>query len=199
MTLGFDTTGFKDKLERYRFILMIVVNAGIFAAIFFLLIMPQYDSMKKLELQHKEVTQDYEMLVGVQKGMAQYKKEYAAIQEKFEKALAELPERKDIPNIVRTMALLGGETRVKVRFFEPKQVTNRDFYGELPIEMRYVGSYQNLGAFFDEIRRMQRIVQVPTFSLETKGPPGNFFIEGSCIAKTFLYVQPPKDAKGTKG
>jgi type IV pilus assembly protein PilO len=178
---------------------MIVVNVAIFAGFFLLLVMPQYDAKKKLELQMKEVTKDYETLVGLQKGMADFKREYAALQERFERALAELPDRKDIPSIVRTMALLGGETRVKVRFFEPKSVVTRDFYGELPIEMRYAGSYQNLGFFFDEVRRMQRIVQVPVFSLEVKGPPGQAVIEGSCIAKTFLFIRPPKDEKGKKG
>ncbi len=199
MTLGVDTGPIKDFLERFRLIIMIGVNVAIFAIVFLMVIMPQYETKRKLELQYKEVAKDHEMLVGLHKGMAQFKKEYAAIKESFEKALAELPDRKDIPDIVRTMAQLGGETRVKVRFFEPKAVTNRDFYGELPIEMRYVGSYQNLGFFFDELRRMQRIVQVPVFSLEAKGPPGQIFLEGSCMARTYLFIRPPKDPKGGKG
>jgi len=73
-----------------------------------------------------------------------------------------------------------------VKYFAPKAVQALDFYSELPFEIRYAAPYHNIGYFFDGMRKMERIVHVTSFSLESKGNADKVVLEGSCSAKAYV-------------
>jgi type IV pilus assembly protein PilO len=199
MNLRFDPSRYTNLIERYRYPSIILANLLIFGLIFFFAILPQQETKKKLELQHSDLQKEYTALLNIQMGMEQFRRDFEKSKGDLQRALAELPERKDIPGILRTISTIGGETRVKIRFFEPKNIINKDFYAELPFEMKYSGGYANVGQFFDDIRRMQRIVHLPIFFLEAKGPPTKVYLEGTCTARTFLFTkEQPQVTKGSK-
>jgi type IV pilus assembly protein PilO len=103
--------------------------------------------------------------------------------------------------------LVGQEAKLRVKFFEPKQLQAKDFYYELPFELRYTGGYHNAGYFFDGVRKLDRIIHVANFSLESKVVASKLTMEGTCLAKTYVYSkempqeqvsQKPKNAKDEK-
>ncbi len=81
-----------------------------------------------------------------------------------------------------------------MKYFAPKESVPREFYLELPFEMKYTGSYHSIGYFFDGIRKLERIIHITSFSLEAKetGPRG--ILEGSCLAKTYVFIKEPLPA-----
>jgi type IV pilus assembly protein PilO len=197
MKLAFDHPDFKGFLSRYGKWLIIVTNLLVAGVVFYFLLLPQYEEKERLRNQQNELAKELADLATIQQNMKRFRQEYKELQVTLQNALDQLPEKKDVPNILRAVSAAGGETRVKIRYFEPKPTIARDFYAELPVELRYSGAYHNLGHFFDEVRRMQRIVHIPVFSLEAKGPANKITIEGSCIAKTFLFVkEQPAPKKG---
>jgi type IV pilus assembly protein PilO len=71
----------------------------------------------------------------------------------------------------------------------------QEFYWELPFEMRYRAPYHSIGYFFDEIRKLERIVHITSFSLEAKEAGQKTVLEGTCIAKTYVYSKEPLPKK----
>jgi type IV pilus assembly protein PilO len=199
MSLRFDLSRYESLFGKYRYPAIVLANLLIFGLIFYFGLLPQREAKEKLHLEHKDLQKEYTALLNIQMSIEQFRRDHDKSRGELQKVLGELPEQKDVPGILRNISKIGGETRVKVRFFEPKGMVNKDFYAELPIEMRYSGAYVNIGQFFDDIRRMQRIVHLPVFFLEAKGPAAKVYLEGSCVARTFLFTkEPPQVTKGQK-
>lgn len=193
MNLQFNTGPLANIFNRYKLLFIIAGNIIIFGVVFFFLILPQFDAKEKLHKQYSDLQKEYDTLIAIKNNLDTFKRDLAKVKQQLDEALSQLPERKDIPNLLRAISNISGETQVKVRYFEPKDMKSSEFFAELPIEIRYSGSYHNMGHFFDELRKMERIVHIPVFSLEAKGPPTKIVLDGSLTARTFLYVkQQPK-------
>jgi type IV pilus assembly protein PilO len=161
------------------------------------------DTKKKLTNDYQLVKKDLDKMVEIKNNMEKYRQEYAQVQETLSQILRQLPETKDIPNLLRNVSTIGTETRVKVTYFEPGAVQNKDFYGEFPFNFKFVGPFHNIGYFFDGIRKLERVIDIRSFSLVAKGAPPRVFLEGEGSAKSYVYLkeQPKpqvKDAKNAK-
>jgi type IV pilus assembly protein PilO len=71
--------------------------------------------------------------------------------------------------------------------FRPGQVTVRDYYAELPINVRLTANYHDLAAFTSDIANLPRIVTLNNISIampSTATTPLTF----EAVAKTFRYL-----------
>lgn len=206
MKLSLDPTEIKKKIIKiptiYKLIFCLFFNGLIFAALFYYLIMPQIETKRLLNEEHVKLKQQLDNMVAIKNNMEKFRKEYAQLQEMLQQTLKQLPETKDIPNLLRNVSTLGTETRLKITYFEPKPVQNKEFYAELPFTIRYNGPFHHIGYFFDGIRKLERIINVTSFSLapDPKKVAGKLNLTGECTAKTYVYLkqQPKQDKKEGK-
>lgn len=205
MKLSANFRGIGNKLPRMskgqKLFIVIGLNVILFVFLFFFLINPLLDTKKKLTSDYQSVKRDLDKMVDIKNNIGKYRQEYAQMQEVLAQILRQLPETKDIPNLLRNVSSIGTETRVKVTYFEPGAVQNKDFYGEFPFKFKFVGPFHNVGYFFDGIRKLERVVDVRSFSLVAKGTPPRIFLEGEGAAKSYVYLkeQPkPQQVKDEK-
>ena len=63
-------------------------------------------------------------------------------------------------------------------------------YAEIPYTLEAEGTYHNLGAFFDQISKFPRIINVSEISIKAKEPPEpNRTISAECVATTFVLQE----------
>jgi type IV pilus assembly protein PilO len=188
-----------SKIKRtYKILFSLIVNSLIFALLFYFVITPQIDTKQRLTADLNKLNAEFQSMVIVKNNMEKYRKEYAQLQEILQQMLKELPETKDIPNLLRNVSGAGGEARLKITYFEPKAVQNKEFYAELPFSVRYNGPFHHVGYFFDSVRKLERIINITSFSLsfEPKSSSANIVLRGDCTAKTYVYLkEQPKQQK----
>lgn len=189
--------------RRYKIIAVIGINALIFAALFTFFLYPQIEEKKKLDADYLTASQELNRLLAIKNNIEKTRQEYTALQESLEKAFSQMPEQKDIPNLLRQVSMIGQETKLRIKSFTPREPTARDFYLEVPFELKYAGPYHNVGYFFDGIRRLDRIIHVTSFTLEEKSGGPKLGLEGTVTAKTYMYSKEaakdkPKEKKETK-
>lgn len=80
---------------------------------------------------------------------------------------------------------------LQFELFKPGQVVVKDYYAELPIDIRITGSYHDVGAFTSDIANLPRIVTLNNMSV-TAGKDGVLTLDA--IAKTFRYLDPEEVA-----
>jgi type IV pilus assembly protein PilO len=187
------------KIRRsYKVLFSIVVNSLIFGLLFYFIIIPQMDTKQRLAADLNKLNGELQSMITVKNNMEKYRKEYAQLQEVLQQMLRELPETKDIPNLLRNVSGAGAEARLKITYFEPKPIQNKEFYAELPFSIRYNGPFHHVGYFFDSVRKLERIINITSFSLslEPKSSPSNIVLRGDCTAKTYVYLkEQPKQQK----
>jgi type IV pilus assembly protein PilO len=70
--------------------------------------------------------------------------------------------------------------------FKPaQQETMRDFYAELPIQVKVAGTYHDMGAFASDVGQLSRIVTLNDVKIDTQ-KDGTLTMEA--IARTFRYL-----------
>ena len=207
MKLRLDASMITKTRRMYRILLMLALAIAAFAAVYFVLLVPQLDQKRFLEGEYRNAKQELDRLTTMKANFEKSQKEYFHLKENLENVLVQMPEQKDVPNLLRQVSFLGQEAKLRVKFFEPKALQPKEFCLELPVELRYSGGYHNAGYFFDGVRKLDRIIHVANFSLESKNVASKLTIEGTCLAKTYVYnknlaqeqtKEKPKDAKDDK-
>lgn len=201
MKLALDTKSIRNKIVKismvYKLIFILCFNGLIFGFFAYFMIIPQVDTKKNLAREYQEIKRNLDRLVAIKNNLPKTKIEYAQLKEILRQTLNQLPDTKDIPNLLRNISSVGSENGLKVRYFEPKAIQNKEFYGEVPFEIRYSGGFHNIALFFDGIRRLERIIDVTSFTLEapSKSDTRNLVLQGKATAKTYVYLRDEQRAK----
>ncbi|MDY7038440.1 MAG: type 4a pilus biogenesis protein PilO, partial [Thermodesulfobacteriota bacterium] len=109
-----------------------------------------------------------------------------------------LPNKKEIPDLLRTITKLGRESNLEFRLFSPRAERRKGFYLEIPVSIIVSGSYHNVAMFFDKVGRMDRIVNILNVSMKPVKALSTRLVT-TCSAITFRFVPPKaKPKKRTK-
>ena len=100
-----------------------------------------------------------------------YQDQKAEIDRVFGALLKLLPNKTEIEALLVEINQSGLGRGLQFELFKPGAESRRDFYAELPIQVKLVGSYHDIGAFASDIGRLSRIVTLRNISL-TPGAGG---------------------------
>ncbi len=201
MKAGFNTKGLARKIEKipakYKTIIVLVIALVALFCLVYFMAKPKWEEIKQLESDYNQKQTQLNALVKMKNNLEKYRKEYAQMQEVLQDILKQLPESKDIPNLLRNITSVSEESRLKIKYFEPKEIKNKEFYSELPFEIKFSGPFSSVASFLDDVRKLERLVNITNFTLEAKGTPRNVVLEGSCSANAYVYLKekPKTDAK----
>lgn len=96
--------------------------------------------------------------------------------------LRELPESREIPGLIRQIADLGVRTGLHISLIKPLPEQRKEFYAEIPIQVRVQGQYHAVGRFFDELVHLERVISVDGVQIEAASQ------ETQCLATTFRFL-----------
>jgi type IV pilus assembly protein PilO len=106
--------------------------------------------------------------------------EYVATLEK------QLPSKAEMDALLSDINQAGLGRGLQFELFKPGQVVVKDYYAELPIDIKITGSYHDVAAFTSDIANLPRIVTLNNLSLDT-GKDNNL-LSMEAVAKTFRYL-----------
>jgi type IV pilus assembly protein PilO len=122
--------------------------------------------------------------------LPKFKKETADMKSKRQKALEQLPNEKDIDRLLEDISSLAIESGLEILLFKPEQEVKRNFYAEIPVELKLSGSYHDLALFYDKIANLPRIVNVSELLIEKpQEVDGRNILQASCTAKTYKFIE----------
>jgi type IV pilus assembly protein PilO len=120
----------------------------------------------------------------------------------FKTAMKALPERQEIPSLLTSISRSGQDVGLNFSLFAPKPDVPREFYAEIPVEIKATGGYHDLAVFFDKVARLPRIVNIKSLGMEMNKKKGvnldPLDLQMSCKAVTYKFVEPPRKQPGMK-
>ncbi|MFT5728867.1 MAG: type IV pilus assembly protein PilO [Desulforhopalus sp.] len=128
----------------------------------------------------------------------QFEKELAEAQKEFEKMAMLLPKDKEIPRLLKDISSLGRNAGLDFFTFKPLAEIPKDFYAELPVSINVRGPYHNMGFFFDQVSKLERIVSVTNIKMSSpKKEGGEMLLKSDCKLVTYRFtnVELPKEPK----
>jgi type IV pilus assembly protein PilO len=133
----------------------------------------------KLKEAYKNKIQQAVNLDGLRKQKEQVG-EYVATLEK------QLPSKAEMDALLSDINQAGLGRGLQIELFKPGQVVVRDYYAELPIELKVTGNYHDIGQFTSDIANLPRIVTLNNLSLASGKAGGPLTLD--TVAKTFRYL-----------
>jgi type IV pilus assembly protein PilO len=107
--------------------------------------------------------------------------QYVATMEK------QLPSKAEMAALLSEITQAGVGRAMTFENFKPGQIAAKDYYAELPIDIKLTGNYHDMGEFASDIARLSRIVTLNNLSI-TAGKDSTLVLD--VVAKTFRYLDP---------
>ncbi len=125
-----------------------------------------------------------------------HRKQLVEIDQKFGALLKQLPNKTEMESLLIDINQAGLGRGLQFVLFKPGGEVRRDFYAELPIQLKLTGNYHDLGSFAGDIAKLSRIVTLNDISL-VPGAGGTMSMDS--VAKTFRYLDEQELAAARKG
>jgi len=114
-------------------------------------------------------------------------------------AEVQLPDKKEIPDLLSAISSAGRESGLEIMLFRQKPERFQDFYAEVPVDVLVRGNYHQVATFFDRVGQLDRIVNVSDIAMkEPKDESGTMIIDTSCSAVTFRFLDEAERDKVAK-
>ena len=124
------------------------------------------------------------------KDLPRVRKEVDELDVKLKIVLAELPDKREIPDLLASISNLAREAGLEVNLFRPMPEQLREFYAEVPVSVAVEGTFHQITTFFDEVGRLARIVNINQINIkDPQVNPDKVGVKGECVATTFRYLE----------
>jgi len=189
------------KLSTSKKVLILV---GILCAItglyFYAFFNPRQEELKVLKDDLNKQIKELNESKAITRDLKRFKEQAEALNVELANALTQLPNEKEIPEILKNITSLGKESNLEFTLFRPKTEEPQQFYAKVPIELIVLGSYHNTGIFFDKMSKLPRIINVVDFNMSrTKDIKGKLenevLVKTSCVVNTYRFIEKKSEEK----
>lgn len=165
---------------------------------FFISYQPNYQKITALSDQQTKIEKTLTGIKAALKNRPQLQHDLDATKAVFEETSKLLPKDKEIPKLLADISSLGRTAGLDFLTFKPQADIPKDFYSEIPVDIDITGPYHNVGFFFDQVSKLDRIVSVLNVKMGTPKKEGNeMLLNSNCklITYRFTNVELPKTPK----
>jgi type IV pilus assembly protein PilO len=150
---------------------------------------PRSDEMAKLndsvEIARNEKTAKLQKAAN----LPRLKKDIQQLEMELTKAIAQLPNKKEIADLLRTISAKASQSGLDILLFRPRAETFQEFYAEVPVDITVKGSFHNTVGFFDEVGRLNRLVNIDNIGFKNPTVAGdNVILETTSVATAFRFL-----------
>ncbi|MEY3747861.1 MAG: hypothetical protein RL194_1320 [Pseudomonadota bacterium] len=158
-------------------------------------------ALEQLEVSHNKEMQLRKVFLDKKKqaiNLDAYRKQLEEVDRTFGEMLKQLPDKSQMAALLTDINQVGLARGLEFELFKPGKEVVGDFYAELPIQIKVLGNYHDLGGFAEDISRLPRIVTlndvvITKVSAAKKSRSGPVSEDKSAllleaVAKTYRYL-----------
>jgi type IV pilus assembly protein PilO len=147
-------------------LLLLVLFIGLLVGAYFLDWSDQLEQLDAGYAQETKLKEEYKNKKQQSVNLDLYRQQLREIDSSFGALLKQLPNRSQMDALLVDINQAGLGRGLQFELFKPAaQESARDFYTELPIQLKVIGSYHDIGAFASDIGGLSRIVTLNDISL----------------------------------
>ena len=121
--------------------------------------------------------------------LARLRKDLRQLDVELKMAVAQLPDKREIAELLSGISAKAQQVGLDVLLFRPRPETFQDFYAEVPVDIIVKGSFHNTVSFFDEVGRLNRLVNIDNIGFKNPTAAGdNILLETTSVATAFRFL-----------
>jgi type IV pilus assembly protein PilO len=164
---------------------LIGILAGIIVGAYFLDWQGQIEDLEKGKAEETKLKDDYLAKKKTSINLDLHKQQVREIEQSFGALLKQLPNRAQMDALLVDINQAGLGRGLQFELFKPAASESaKEFYAELPIQVRVVGNYHDMGAFASDLGQLSRIVTLNDVTITPKDNQ----LQMDATARTFRYL-----------
>jgi type IV pilus assembly protein PilO len=191
---------------------VILSGAVVSAALYFTVFKSQNEKNAAAQHALEDKIRENNELESYRPKLKQIEQQLAELKQQLEIEARIVPDEKQVDGFITMMGAEAVKAGVELRRYEAKDNKQQQYYTEVPFDMELDGSYYSALKFFDQVSKLERIVNISGLLVSTtKNPAGakvkhtyqyapNESIVAKFTATTYFSrdLQPPAAAAGAK-
>ncbi|MEL6345161.1 MAG: type 4a pilus biogenesis protein PilO [Myxococcota bacterium] len=196
---------FNDLIERLsrtprsqRLLLYVVMYVALIGLFGFLLFMPLNNRLSTLRANETKFNTQLRDIQRQVTSEDKLKEELKRVLEDLKLAIKELPEEREIDDLLKSFSSMGKKAGLDVRQFQPLEEKPREYVAEVPVALQLIGSYHEVAMFFDRLSKMSRIVYFEDMKMtiqEERGGKVYLNVTGNAVTFRFLSDEEIEEQK----
>jgi type IV pilus assembly protein PilO len=167
---------------------------------FFLMVQPLEDTIagqlatqRNLEVQLQEKQE-------IAQNLNERRREMDVLETKLQEALTELPEKKDLEELLAQLNDIGKKSGLEISLVEPVAEAPAGFYARIPIKMNVSGNYHEIARFLFDVSNLRRIVNVNNIKFNSPTVKNEkVTLKSEFLATTFRFLDQGANTGDKKG
>jgi len=145
----------------------------------------QFEEQETLAQQETTLREAYKVKMAQAINLDALEAQQQQVNRYVERLEKQLPSKAEMAALLSDINQAGLGRGLQFELFKPGQVVVKDYYAELPIDIKVTGSYHAIGEFAADMAKMPRIVTLNNLALSTE-KDGTLSLDA--VAKTFRYL-----------
>ena len=171
--------------ELPRYLLFVSIVAVCLVVLWFLWLSDVKDELTGEQDKEVALREEYKKKLAKAVNLEALKKQREQVQQYVTQLEKQLPSKAEMDALLSDINQAGLGRSLQFDLFRPGQVLVKDYYAELPIAVRVVGRYHDIGAFAADIANLSRIVTLNNMAI---APMRDGMLAMDATAKTFRYL-----------
>ncbi|MCP4668767.1 MAG: type 4a pilus biogenesis protein PilO [Deltaproteobacteria bacterium] len=181
----------------YRVLILVGVLVLLMSVFVFFIYHPKTAEISTIKKAISKLDREINAAKARAKNADKFEAELAMVDAQFREALKLLPNKREIPHLLKSITQQGSESNLEFLLFSPKRERPRNFYVEIPVSVEVRGEYHDVARFFDKVGRMERIVNMLEVSMKPAKTLGTDLVT-KCVAVTYRFKEGKPDAGKAK-
>ncbi len=177
----------RSKAQKFAILGVIII---LLAALYYsFLYSPQADEIAKLADSVEIARNEKSLKAQKAANLAGLRRDLQQLDAELKKAVAQLPEKREIPDLLTNISTKAQQSGLDILVFRPRAENYQDFYAEIPVDITVKGNFHNTVSFFDEVGRMNRLVNIDNIGFKNPTVAGdNVVLETTSVATAFRFL-----------
>ena len=185
-----------------KIVLLAVILLALAGVYYYFLYTPEKQGLDALEAKYNTLAKQLQESKDIHHNLEKFEAEVSKLNEELAVVRTQLPDEKEIPELLKNVSTLGKESNLEFVLFRPKPEELQQFYAKVPIDLAVIGHYHDLGMFFDKVSKLPRIINVVDFNMtrakDTRGKgevKDDSAVRTSCLLNTYRFVEKKPEEK----
>ncbi len=192
--IGTSFTDFLDNTfiplqSKFKILIAVLILVAAVALFYFLRYSPVQKQLVALEQQRNQIESRLVRVKKKAQNRERLRQEVAETERVFLKLSELLPKEQEIPTLLKDISAIGTNAGLDFLSFKPGSDIPKDFYAEIPVDIKVEGPYHNLGYFLDQVSKLDRIVTVNNIKLGSPSlQDGEMLLSSNCKLVTYRFT-----------
>ena len=181
-------------------VLLAVIFVLLIALGYYFLLSPALETLDQEKAKEQQLRDVFFAKKSQAINLEAYRAQMVEIEKTFGALLRQLPDKSQIDGLLTDINQAGLSRGLEFELFKPGSETQAEFYAEMPIAIKVVGTYHDLGAFASDISKLSRIVTISNVAVVPQGSgkdskPADAKVANAsgmlvmeAVAKTYRYL-----------